>query len=429
MNDQLEVELFGRAIGTLSIDGPLRSPEDWAFAYRADYLRSPAAIALSVGLPLRTQPFTGAVARNWFCNLLPEGDVRQAVADRLRLPLDDDFALLAAIGGECAGAVSVSSPGIRQASGDDAETDLETLLYLQGEDAGEGAWALAGTPMRLSLAGAQDKLAVIAEADGRLRLPRAGEPSTHILKPDSRRFPGIRDAEALGLALARRVGLNAASASLVEVMNRPALLVERYDRTRAADGGIHRLHQEDFCQALGYPEQLKYEDKGGPGLAACSSLLRQLALGPIAMRGLLDWVVFNALIGNADAHAKNLSLLCGHEGRRSLAPLYDLVPTLYLPQSLVDRTPAMRIGHATHIDRIAVEDWTAFAGAARYGRRFVLGRVRTLADAVLAHLSETATRIIEQGGDEARVARVAKVIADNTGRVRDGIRNDPSPGH
>lgn len=429
MNDLLDVELFGRAIGTLSIDGPLRSPEDWTFAYRADYLRSPTAIALSVGLPLRTQPFTGAVARNWFCNLLPEGGVRQAVADRLRLPLDDDFALLAAIGGECAGAVSVSPPGIRQASGDDAETDLETLLYLQGEDAGEGAWALAGTPMRLSLAGAQDKLAVIAEADGRLRLPRAGEPSTHILKPDSRRFPGIRDAEALGLALARRVGLNAASASLVEVMNRPALLVERYDRTRAADGVIHRLHQEDFCQALGYPERLKYEDKGGPGLAACSSLLRQLALGPIAMRGLLDWVVFNALIGNADAHAKNLSLLCGHDGRRSLAPLYDLVPTLYLPQSLVDRTPAMRIGHATHIDRIAMEDWTAFASAARYGRRFVLERVRMLADAVLAHLSETATRIIEQGGDEARVARVAKVIADNTGRVRDGIRNDPSPGH
>ncbi len=281
--------------------------------------------------------------------------------------------------------------------------------------------------MRLSLAGAQDKLAVVAEADGRLRLPRTGEPSTHILKPDSRRFPGIRDAEALGLALAHRVGLNAASASLVDVMNRPALLVERYDRARAADGTLHRLHQEDFCQALGYPDRLKYEDKGGPGLAACSALLRQLALGPAAMRGLLDWVVFNALIGNADAHAKNLSLLCGHDGRQSLAPLYDLVPTLYLPQSLVDRTPAMRIGHATHIDRIAAEDWTAFAGAARYGRRFVLERVRTLADAVLAHLPEAATRIVEQGGDEARVARVAKVIADNTGRMRDEVRTGASP--
>src|SRR3546814_6227612 len=92
-----------------------------------------------------------------------------------------------------------------------SDLDLETLLALQGDDGGEGSWALAGTPMRLSLAGAQDKLAVVLEADGRLRLPHRGEPSTHILKPDSRRFRGLRDAEALGLALAGRVGLDAAS--------------------------------------------------------------------------------------------------------------------------------------------------------------------------------------------------------------------------
>src|SRR3546814_10111327 len=89
---------------------------------------------------------------------------------------------------------------------------------------------------------------------GRLRLPHRGEPSTHILKPDSRRFRGLRDAEALGLALAGRVGLDAASARLVDVQERPALLIERYDRVRASDGTRQRLHQEDFCQVLGYPE-------------------------------------------------------------------------------------------------------------------------------------------------------------------------------
>src|SRR5690606_2889877 len=128
----------------------------------------------------------------------------------------------------------------------------------------EGGWALAGAPMRLSLAGAQDKLAVVADADGRLRLPHRGEPSTHILKPESRRFRGLREAEALGLALARRVGLEAAHARPVDVLGRPALLVERYDRLRTRDGVLHRLHQEDFCQALGYPEGLKYEASGGP---------------------------------------------------------------------------------------------------------------------------------------------------------------------
>lgn len=365
MIERLEVELFGQSAGTLEISGPLRSPEDWAFTYHEAYVHS-GAPALSVTMPVREAPWDGAVARNWFCNLLPEGAVRQAIVQRLRIPHDDDFSLLAAIGGECAGAVSLRVPGASTGAADEGETDLEAVLFLQGDEGGEGSWALAGTPMRLSLAGVQDKLAVVAEDDGRLRLPHRGEPSTHILKPDSRRIRGLRDAEALGLALARELGLDAASSRLVEVLDRPALLIERYDRIHAPDGTRQRLHQEDFCQALGYPDGLKYEAGGGPGLAACSALVRRLALGPAAVQGLLDWVVFNALIGNADAHAKNLSLLCDRDGRRWLAPLYDLVPTVYLPESLVDRTPAMRIGNAARIDRVSADDWAAFATAAGY---------------------------------------------------------------
>jgi serine/threonine-protein kinase HipA len=432
MIDRLEVLLFDRPTGDLAIAGPLRSPEDWTFRYHSDYLQSAAAVPLSVTLPLREDPYVGAVARNWFCNLLPEGAVRQAVVERLRLPPEDDFALLAAIGGECAGAVSVRVPGAVHAgargSGGgqaDLEEDLDAVLGRQGVDAGEGAWALAGAPLRLSLAGAQDKLAVVVDAEGRLRLPRPGEASTHLLKPDSLRFPGIRDAEALGLALARQVGLDAARARLVEVAGRPALLVERYDRIAAPDGSTRRLHQEDLCQALGYPERLKYEDRGGPGLADCSALLRRLALGPGALNGLLDWAVFNALIGNADAHAKNLSLLTDPQGRRRLAPLYDLVPTIYLPESMVERTPAMRIGAATRIDRIGAQDWRAFAGASRYAPGYVLKRVEALADAVLASLHVAGADIVAQGGREPRVARVVEAVATNTRRIRDALHRDP----
>src|SRR3546814_2245412 len=108
-------------------------------------------LALSVTMPLREAPWVGAVARNWFCNLLPEGAVRQAIVERLRIAPDDDFALLAAIGGECAGAVSLRVPGVAPDTADDGETDLETLLALQGDDGGEGSWALAGMPMRPSL--------------------------------------------------------------------------------------------------------------------------------------------------------------------------------------------------------------------------------------------------------------------------------------
>lgn len=412
MIERLEVELFGLPAGDLAISGPLRSPEDWTFTYHEGYVRA-GAPALSVTMPLREAPWVGAVARNWFCNLLPEGVVRQAIVQRLRIP-DDDFTLLAAIGGECAGAVSLRVPGATAGTADDGETDLEAVLLLQGDDGGEGSWALAGTPMRLSLAGAQDKLAVVAEADGRLRLPHRGEPSTHILKPDSRRFRGLRDAEALGLALARRIGLDAAAGRLVAVLGRPALLIERYDRVRASDGLLQRLHQEDFCQALGYPDGLKYEAGGGPGLAACSALVRRLALGPRAVQGLLDWVIFNALIGNADAHAKNLSLLCDRDGQRRLAPLYDLVPTLYLPESLLDRTPAMRIGQASRIDRVVAEDWATFADAAGYRKSYVLEHVRSIADAILGSLADTGNDIVQQGGDPTQVARVMSAIGGNT---------------
>lgn len=416
MIDRLDVELFGRPAGELSIAGELRSPEDWTFQYHRSLLESDRPVALSVSLPLRPEPFTGARVRNWFCNLLPEGAIREAVTARLRLADRDDFALLAAIGGECAGAVAVFPADAARATPEDGETDLDTLLYLQGDDAGEGAWALLGTPIRLSLAGAQDKIAVVREADGRLHLPQIHEFSTHILKPDSRRYRGLRDLEALGLTLARAVGLSAASATPLEVAGRPALLIERFDRETDDEGAVHRLHQEDMCQALGYPGELKYQSQGGPGLAQCAALLRRLALGAATVQGFLDWVVFNALIGNADAHAKNLALLCDRTGRRRLAPLYDLVPTLALPESLVDRTPALRIGAAEKVDSISTDDWRTFARDTGYAPRYVLQRVSELAEAVLAHLPESTQALAANGCDAVRLDRAAERIAANARR-------------
>src|SRR5690606_5263614 len=193
---------------TLDITGMLRSPEDWRFQYDAAYLASGQAIPLSVSMPLRAEAYQGAAARNWFCNLLPEDLVREAVERRLRIPARDDFALLAAIGGECAGAVRIGEGS----NVTEEETALEPLLGALGEDVGEGGWAALGSPRRLSLAGAQDKLAVVRGADGRLRLPRTGEPSSHILKPESHRLPGLRDLEAFGASLARAIGLDAVAA-------------------------------------------------------------------------------------------------------------------------------------------------------------------------------------------------------------------------
>ena len=417
MTDRADVRLFGRHAGVLSIVDEMRSPEGWHFAYAADYLASGTPVSLSVSLPVRAEPFEGAVVRNWFCNLLPEGAVRDVLERRLRLPARDDFALLAAIGGECAGAVAVGASDARTSAARRDEPDLETMLAAQGDDAGEGAFAALGTPHRLSLAGAQDKIAVVREADGRLRLPVGDELSTHIVKPDSLRVRGLRDFEALGLALARSIGLDAVAAEPIEIAGRKALLVARYDRVAQANR-VARLHQEDFCQALGYPPELKYEAQGGPSLAACATLIRStLRLGPNALRGFLDWVIYNGVIANADAHAKNLALLSGEDARRRLAPFYDVVPTAVIAESLVDREPALRIGNATNVDRIAAADWRAFAAAAGYAPRFVLDRVATVAQSVGTHAAVVARTLIDQGVDAERMRRAVEFLEGNAKRL------------
>ena len=417
MTDRADVRLFGRHAGVLSIVDEMRSPEGWHFAYAADYLASGTPVPLSVSLPVRDEPFEGAVVRNWFCNLLPEGAVRDVLERRLRLPARDDFALLAAIGGECAGAVAIGASDARTGAARRDEPDLETMLAAQGDDAGEGAFAALGTPHRLSLAGAQDKIAVVREADGRLRLPVGDELSTHIVKPDSLRVRGLRDFEALGLALARSIGLDAVDAEPIEIAGRKALLVARYDRVAQANR-IARLHQEDLCQALGYPPELKYEAQGGPSLAACATLIRStLRLGPNALRGFLDWVIYNGVIANADAHAKNLALLSGEDARRRLAPFYDVVPTAVIAESLVDREPALRIGNATNVDRIAAADWRAFAAAAGYAPRFVLDRVATVAKSVGTHAAVVARTLIDQGVDAERMRRAVEFLEGNAKRL------------
>ena len=142
-----------------------------------------------------------------------------------------------------------------------------------------------------------------------------------------------------------------------------------------------------------------------------------LRLGPNALRGFLDWVIYNGVIANADAHAKNLALLSGEDARRRLAPFYDVVPTAVIAESLVDREPALRIGNATNVDRIAAADWRAFAAAAGYAPRFVLDRVATVAQSVGTHAAVVARTLIDQGVDAERMRRAVEFLEGNAKRL------------
>jgi serine/threonine-protein kinase HipA len=221
--------------------------------------------------------------------------------------------------------------------------------------------------------------------DGIVAVPRPGEPSTHLIKPEPERFPGLAANEAFCLALARAAGLDAARGEWREAEGKAYLLVERYDRT-AGHGETTRLHQEDFAQALGVPSNRKYAAEGGPTFRDSFALLRRAATRPAReVLKLADAALFNVIVGNADAHAKNFSLLRRGSGEVVLAPLYDLVATRAWPE--LSPRLAMRLGGASRLEEIDGESFARFAQDAGLTAPFVRRRAVALARAVEAAIA------------------------------------------
>lgn len=361
MAHELNVWLLGELAGQLSLrNGRL------CFAYAPNWLAQPNAIALSQSLPLRAGAFDDIEARPFFAGLLPEGQMRRLIAQHFHISRQNDFALLDRIGGECAGAVSFLPLGqnLPMATGADdvdwlSDSELATIL----EELPRRPMLAGSDGLRLSLAGAQDKLPVVVDdmhhAQPRIGLPCNGTPSSHILKPAIHAAEDSVLNEGFCMLLAQTMGLRPAQVRIHSILGRTFLLVERYDRRVEEGGESIRLHQEDFCQALGVVPELKYQNEGGPDLAQCFGLLRSVTRpnAPQVLR-MLDAVIFNALIGNHDAHAKNFSLLYGQQAG-VLAPFYDLLSTAVYPR-LTDRM-AMKIGGKYKFDELRSGHWEQFA--------------------------------------------------------------------
>lgn len=312
--------------------------------------------ALSNSLPLREAAFSFRECRPFFAGLLPEQEARKLVAQGLGVSERNDFALLEKIGAECAGAVSLVPAGTP------APEDRREYRQVSESELAERISKLPARPLlagedgiRLSLAGAQGKLAV-ALGKGRVLLPLEGSPSTHILKPQSNHYPGLAQNEFFCMSLARSVGLNVAEVKLKAAGEYEYLEVTRYDR--GGPDGKSRIHQEDFCQALGLPPEMKYQEEGGPSLRRCFELVQTVSGAPAvdALR-LFDSVVFNFLIGNCDAHGKNFSFLYGDSSVR-LAPLYDLVCTRVYEG--ISSNMAMKIGGEKDPQRLFARNWEVF---------------------------------------------------------------------
>jgi serine/threonine-protein kinase HipA len=355
------------------------------FQYDPSWFGSPEPIALSWSLPVQEEPFTQKECRGYFGGILPEEDNRKVIARILGISDKNDFAMLEQIGGECAGAISFLPEDTVIPEDDDRYRDLT------GEELARILRELPRRPLmagedgiRLSLAGAQHKIAVRLD-DGKISIPRGSAPSSHVLKPAIDNYEGVVFNEAFCMELANACDLNAASAEVGIVEDIDYLLVERYDRIRGEDENIQRLHQEDFCQALGIPSEIKYQSEGGPSLADCFKLIRDASSAPAPdLIALLDAVIFNLLIGNHDAHAKNFSLLYMPDRSIRLAPLYDLVSTVFYPE-LTDRM-AMKIGKQPKSSLIYSKDFDRFAADAGLGVAAARARIPALADRLLEEI-------------------------------------------
>ncbi|MCW5822070.1 MAG: type II toxin-antitoxin system HipA family toxin [Cyanobacteria bacterium TGS_CYA1] len=353
MKKSLNVYLSGKLTGFLSLTGAM------SFKYAESAKRR-----LSLSMPVREESYKNKNCEAYFGGLLPEGtNTRKVIANAVGANSNSSFSLLEKIGNDCAGAVIITP--------DTESSDLSTIFSLTGEEiADETLYRMItelprkplfiGEELRISLAGAQSKGALCL-IDNKLCMPGLNVPTTHILKPeiDHESTPDSVENEYFCISLARAVGLNTPAVQIRSVHDVKYLLVERFDRIIHSNGQIERLHQEDFCQALGVVSTKKYQTDGGPSLKDCFDLVERTSFPAREKIELLKRVIFNYVVGNADSHAKNFALLHLDENYVELAPAYDILSTAIYPK--LTRNLAMAIGGESELDSIGARNWERFS--------------------------------------------------------------------
>jgi serine/threonine-protein kinase HipA len=355
----LSVELYGRRIGVIN----RLAGDRHLFAFEQDYLDDPGRPTLSLsfkgedgGLVTATRPVSVRVPP-FFSNLLPEAHLREYLAMRAGVKPEREFFLLAMLGEDLPGAVVVVP---RDQEHDDAHHDAAHAHAADADDRdGDGA-------LRFSLAGVQLKFSAVIEASGGLTIPVNGMGGSWIVKLPSARFPAVPENEHVMLELARAVGITVPENRLVDIreieglpedaagVEGNALAVKRFDR--GPEG--RRIHMEDFAQVFGLFSRDKYDRRSYANVAA-------VLWAETGQEGAYEFVrrlAFTALIGNADMHLKNWSLLYPDRRTPVLSPAYDFVATLpHMPKDKL----ALNFGDSRSLAEITVDQVRRFADTAR----------------------------------------------------------------
>ncbi len=361
----LNVLLYGQAIGTLT----LLPGERILFSFSQDYIDNPNRPTLSLsfkdqmGEMITNVRPTQTRVPTFFSNLLPEGSMRDYLAERAGVNAKREFSLLWVLGRDLPGGLTIEpAEGDAWPPGDQDESS--------DHDHSPGG---RETALRFSLAGVQLKFSAVMEATGGLTIPAEGVGGSWIVKLPSMKFEGVPENEFAMMTLARRMGMDIPDVELVDLdaitglpegigrMKGSALAVKRFDRTEG--GGAN--HVEDFAQVFGvYPER-KYERASYRNIA-------EVIWAEIGEQGIEEFIrrlVFNVLIGNADMHLKNWSLIYRDQRHPSLSPGYDFVSTIAY---LDDENMALGFLKSKSMLDLSIDKLTRFAAKARLPEKLVL---------------------------------------------------------
>jgi len=355
----LSVRLHGKHIGIIT----RLAGDRQLFAFEQHYIDDPQRSTLSLsfkgstgGLVTNFRP-VGRRVPVFFSNLLPEGPLRDYLAKRAQVNPDREFFLLAVLGADLPGALVVAP-----LEGDEQSSEPHDALDDETRDDSHGG----EEPLRFSLAGVQLKFSAVMEASGGLTIPAGGLGGSWIVKLPSARFKAVPENEFVMLELARRIGISVPENKLIDIasikglpeqahtLEGMALAVKRFDRL--PDGAP--VHMEDFAQVFGEFPSNKYKFHSYANLAA----VLWAEIGEDAVREFVRRLVFTVVIGNADMHLKNWSLLYPDRRTPALSPGYDFVATLpYIPND----TLALSFGDSRSLSEITPEQMRRFADTAR----------------------------------------------------------------
>lgn len=423
----MALQVFREYRGAFELVGAFAEDKDGLnrFSYDESYIAQRDAVALSASLPLRHEPYTPNEYSGFFSGMIPEGPVRAELSMRFQIPQSDYLSMLMRLGEECVGALMFRQEGQAESKPELRPLTEDEIVQLGKSEVAEIANAMQSS--RLSLAGAQSKTGWFLPRGTDARLAGAGQwmvpmgsaPSTHIVKVASGKHPDLPINEQICMDVAQHAGLAVAGSHASEAID-GVFISERYDRLwlddMTAENGEAvfpaRLHQEDFCQALGWSPYMKYENRPDTCyMAMCGRLIRGQSSNAIAdSLAFGRQVALDYLLGNCDSHLKNHSFLFDLDWHsKRLAPAYDIVCTTVLGY---DRNLGIDIGDHRAIDAVSAEDFEYVAG----DLNIPLKRYRQICGEVANHADSRLHELVGAAGDLGRIA--AEIRSDSFERLK-----------